>query len=85
MEEPNDRMTPDPQPSEKKPDPTLFYWIRAFVGGYLVYLAWQLFADIRAGTASGTSLIVSGIAAAVFALAGLGLVGWSLWLLFGKK
>ena len=79
-------QTTEEEPEQKKKvDPSVFYWIRTFIGGYLVYLAWQLFSNILQGTAVGRDLVICAIAAGVFALVGAFLVVWSLWLLFGKK
>lgn len=88
MDEDKDLIPQEPEEPEepkKKVDPTVFYWIRVFIGGYLCYLAWQLFGSILHGTAVGRDAVICGIAAGVFALVGAFLVVWSLWLLFGKK
>lgn len=78
-------QTEEEAPEKPKKDMTTFYWIRTFLGGYLIYLAWQLLQSVLQGTAQGTIRIVSIIAAVVFVLAGGFLVAWSLKLLFGRK
>ncbi len=84
MDEQNiDHQTPE-EPA-KKPNMDAFYLIRILIGGYLIYLAWGLASGIFQGTTTGKALILCAIMAAVFALAGAGLIGWSLWLLMRKK
>lgn len=89
MDENKDLIPQEPEEPEQAPkkkiDPVVLYWIRTFIGGYLCYLAWQLFGGILHGTAVGRDAVICGIAAGVFALVGAFLVVWSLWLLFGKK
>ncbi len=87
MDENNDLTVQNSEEAEKEPkkDQSVFYWIRLFIGGYLIYLAWQLFSGILAGTAAGTTLVVCAIASGLFLLAGIGLIVWSLWLLSGRK
>lgn len=62
---------PEEEPEKKrKVDPNVLRGIRIFIGGYLIYLAYQLFDSIMKGTATGKSLIICAIAAGAFVLAG---------------
>lgn len=57
-------------------------YLRIFVGGFLVYLAYTLAIDI--GNASGNDLIIFGAAAVLFVVAGAGVVIWSIYRLIKK-
>lgn len=88
-EQKNELLSPEEQtPEEQSPKNTLnpqtSYLIRILIGGYIAYLGWELASGIFAGTLEGTKLIVCAIAAALFAIAGVGLVVWSLWLMMKK-
>ncbi|MBE6932878.1 MAG: hypothetical protein E7464_05830 [Ruminococcaceae bacterium] len=77
----------DEEPEEapvKKQNPQLSYTLRIIIGGYIAYLGWELASGIFEGTVVGKELIICGIAAAVFAICGVGLVVWSLWLMMKK-
>ncbi len=58
-------------------------WLRIFVGGFLVYLAYTLVADM--GDVAGTDRVVFTIAGAVFAIAGAGIALWSGYRLVKKE
>ena len=51
--------------------------IRLIAGGYLIYLAYELFLGLNAGTGEGAPLGVSIAAAVIFAICGLVLVIFS--------
>lgn len=73
------------QEPQKKQTPQISYTLRIIIGAYIAYLGWQLASGIFNDTLTGTKLIICGIAAAVFAICGVGLVIWSLWLMMKKK
>lgn len=78
-------LTEEPeQEPVKKQNPQLSYTLRIIIGAYIAYLGWQLASGIFSGSVVGKDLIFCGIAAAVFAVCGVGLVVWSLWLMFRK-
>ena len=52
-------------------------WLRIFVGGFLVYLAVTLGMDLKNTT--GNDTLVLGIAAVIFAVAGVVITAWSLY------
>lgn len=72
------------QEPERKTTPQISYTLRIVIGAYIAYLGWQLASGIFSGDITGTQLIICGIAAAIFAVIGVGLVVWSLWLMFRK-
>lgn len=80
-------QTPEEEPEKKKKtvDPNTRRAIRILIGGYLVYLAYQLFDSIMKGTATGTSLVICAIAAGVFVIAGVYFVVSSLLALLRGK
>lgn len=57
-------------------------YLRIMVGGFLVYLAYTLAIDL--GNTSGNDTIIFGVAAGIFALAGAGVVIWSVYRLIKK-
>ena len=73
------------QEPERNSNPQISYMIRILIGGYVAYLAWELASGIFAGTLTGTKLIICGVAAAIFAICGVGLVVWTLWLMMKKQ
>lgn len=73
------------QAPERKTNPQISYTLRIVIGAYIAYLGWQLASGIFSGDITGTQLIICGIAAAVFAVIGVGLVVWSLWLMMKKQ
>ena len=75
---------PEQEP-ERKTNPQISYTLRIVIGAYIAYLGWQLASGIFSGDITGTQLIICGIAAAVFAVIGVGLVVWSLWLMMKKQ
>lgn len=68
----------------KKQNPQFSYTLRILIGAYIAYLGWELASGIFEGTVVGKELIICGIAAAVFAICGVGLVVWSIWLMMKK-
>ena len=69
MDENKDLIPQEPEEPEQAPkkkiDPVVLYWIRTFIGGYLCYLAWQLFGSILHGTAVGRDAVICGNSASV--------------------
>lgn len=57
-------------------------YLRIFVGGFLLYLAYTLAIDL--GNTSGNDTIIFAAAAVVFALAGIGVAVWSVYRLIKK-
>lgn len=81
----SEEQTPEEQsPKNSAQNSQPFYLIRILIGGYIAYLGWQLASGIFTGTLEGTKLIICAIAAAIFAIAGVGLVVWSFWLMMKK-
>lgn len=65
-------------PEEERPvrrDMTKFHVIRILVAGYIAYLGADLLKSYVKGTAGAAILV----AAIVFLLAGVGVVGWTVW------
>lgn len=83
MNQDQEEQLPEHEP-ERKPTPQFSYTLRIIIGAYIAYLGWQLASGIISGSVTGTELIICGIAAAVFAVAGVGLVVWSVWLMMKK-
>lgn len=84
MNQNQDEQLPGQEP-ERKTAPQISYTLRIVIGAYIAYLGWQLASGIFSGDITGTKLIICGIAAALFALTGVGLVVWSLWLMMKKQ
>nr|MBQ8252029.1 hypothetical protein [Lachnospiraceae bacterium] len=57
-------------------------WLRIFVGGFLVYLAYTI--GIELGDASGKDIWILGGATVVFAVFGIAVTVWSLYRLIKK-
>ncbi len=57
-------------------------WMRIFVGGFLIYLAYTLGADLK--TSAGNELIIFGLATALFGISGVAIMGWSFYRLVKK-
>lgn len=57
-------------------------YLRIFIGGFLVYLAYTLGIDLKNTT--GNDTIVFGAATVLFAVSGVVIVGWSVYRLIKK-
>lgn len=57
-------------------------YLRIFIGGFLVYLAYTLGADL--GSAAGSDKIIFGASIVLFGVAGVIIVGWSIYRLAKK-
>lgn len=57
-------------------------YLRVFIGGFLLYLAYSLGVDL--GSVTGNDKIVIGSAVVLFAVAGVIIVGWSAYRLVKK-
>lgn len=83
MDDNNDLIpqSSEEEPVEEKKDQTIFYMIRLLIGGYLIYLSYQLFT----GDAQGTARVICMIAAVIFVLAGAAFIAWSIKRLLDRK
>lgn len=73
---------PEEEPQEETKDQAFFKLIlRLVIGGYLIYLAFQLFT----GDAQGTARVICMIAAVIFVLAGAAFIAWSIKRLLDRK
>lgn len=57
-------------------------YLRIFIGGFLIYLSYMLGADL--GNITGNDKIIIGAAAVLFVVAGVIIVGWSVYRLVKK-
>ncbi len=57
-------------------------WLRIFIAGFLIYLAYTIGIDL--GNATGKDIWILGGATVLFAVSGLVIAGWSLYRLVKK-
>lgn len=57
-------------------------YLRIFVGGFIVYLAYSLGIDLKNTT--GNDTIIFGAATILFSVAGIVIIGWSIYRLIKK-